>query len=37
MEQLLDTISATVDTDCHCDTYNEETDEYIPAEYCSGD
>lgn len=37
MEQLLDTISATVSTDCQCDTYNEETDEYIPAEYCTGD
>jgi hypothetical protein len=36
MEQLLDTISATVSTDCQCDTYNEETDEHIPAEYCEG-
>jgi len=37
MEELLDTISATVSTDCQCDTYNEETDEHIPAEYCLGD
>lgn len=37
MEQLLDTISATVSTDCQCDNYNEETGEYEPMEYCLGD
>lgn len=37
METFLDTISATVSNDCQCDTYNEETDEYTPSEYCYGD
>lgn len=37
MEQLLDTISATVSTDCSCEIYNEETDEYEEAEDCLGD
>ena len=27
---------AKVDTDCQCDTYNEELDEYVPIEYCEG-
>ncbi len=27
---------ANVDTDCQCDTYNEELDEYVPMEYCEG-
>lgn len=37
MEQLLDTISATVDTDCQCNAYNEETDAFEPMEYCEGE
>ena len=31
MEQLLDTISATVSTDCQCEDYNEETGEFEPG------
>jgi hypothetical protein len=27
---------ANVDTDCQCNDYNEETDEYEPMEYCEG-
>ncbi len=37
MEELLDTISATVSTDCQCEDYNEETGEFEPMEYCYGD
>lgn len=29
--------TVSVTTDCLCDTYNEETDEYTPSEYCYGD
>jgi hypothetical protein len=28
--------TAEVSTDCQCDTYNEELDEYLPMEYCEG-
>jgi hypothetical protein len=37
MEELLNTITAIVSTDCQCDTYNEDTDTYEPATDCSGD
>lgn len=37
METFMDTISATLSSDCTCDSYNEETDEYEPSESCYGD
>ena len=37
MEQNLDVMVATVDTDCQCNDYDEELGEYVPVEYCYGD
>ena len=38
MEELLETtITATLDSDCTCLNYNEETGEDEPMEYCYGD
>lgn len=33
----MNTMAITVTTDCQCENYNEETDEYSPAEFCFGD
>ncbi len=37
MEQNLDVMVATVDTDCQCQNYDEELQENVPVEYCYGD
>jgi len=37
MEQNLDVMVATVDTDCQCENYDEELQESLPVEYCYGD
>ena len=37
MEQNLDVMIATVDTDCQCNYFDEELDTFMPMEYCEGD
>ena len=37
MELNNEVMIAKVDTDCQCDTFDDELDEYVPAEYCYGD